>query len=83
MGVLIKGDPRQERLYTMKEISQASGIKVPTLQRRRMAMGMPASEGGYTYEQALQLIRRPLLRKQTKPENVARLRRQLEKDGML
>lgn len=67
----------------MMEISKASGIKVATLQRRRAVLGIPASGGGYTYAQALELIRKPVLRKVTNTDNVELLRRELKKDGML
>ena len=37
---------REETLYTMKEISTATGIKVNTLQARRKRLGIEANRGG-------------------------------------
>lgn len=83
MGVLIEGDPRRNdgRLYTMGEISKATGIKVQTLQRRRLVAGIPAS-GAYPYSVALQLIK-PVKRKKAMPDNVDRLKKRLKDDGMI
>lgn len=84
MGVLIEGDPRRkkDRLYTMGEISEATGIKKATLHQRRKSLGIPAS-GAYPYAVVLQLIRRPVLRKAGSPDNVNRLRKQLQDNGMI
>lgn len=83
MGVLIKGEP-QETLYSMEEISLASGINKSTLRARRVRLGFEATRHGYPYAQVLQMVR-----KREKPHNtpdarrVEKLRGLLKKDGML
>ena len=83
MGALIEGDPRRKdgRLYTMGEISRATGIKTATLQARRKRMGIPPT-GAYPYNVVRQLIR-PVMRKEPREGNVDRLKKQLKEDGML
>lgn len=82
MGQLIKGDPREERLYSMEEISLASGIKKSTLRARRERLGFEATRRGYPYAQVLEMIR-----KHEKPYNapdarrVEELRQLLKRDG--
>lgn len=84
MGALIEGDPRgRGRLYSIKEISLATGIKPATLQQRRKRMGIPPHRTGYPLDIVKQLIKRPVKKCVTKPENVAALKAQLQRDGML
>lgn len=83
MGALILGDPREKRRYSIAEISQATGIKAATLQRRRAKLGIPADGVGYSYEQILQIIKKPTMKKVPSAEAVARLRAQLKTDGMI
>lgn len=84
MGALIEGDPRgRGRLYSIKEISLATGIKPATLQRRRTVAGIPASRVGYPIDIVKQLVKRPVKKCVTKKENVAALKAQLQRDGML
>lgn len=84
MGALIEGDPRgRQRLYSIKEISLATGIKPATLQRRRTVAGIPASRVGYPIDVVKQLVKRPVKKCVTKKENVAALKAQLQRDGML
>ena len=85
MGALIEGDPRQQgRLYTMGEIAQASGIKPATLQRRRQHLGIPPAAKGYTYEQARQMITKPVrVVRKPDPDRVSRLRAALRNDGLV
>lgn len=86
MGILIEGDPRPQsgRLYTIGEIAQASGIKTATLTRRRKILGIAASPRGYTYEQAKQMILKPVaVKRRPDAERVNRLKKQLQNDGLL
>lgn len=83
MGALILGDPREKRRYSMAEIIQVTGIKAATLHRRRSVLGIPADGTGYTYEQVLQIIRKPAMKKRPNADNVARLRQLLKNDGMI
>ena len=85
MGLLIMGDPRgNEKLYSMEEISLASGIKKSTLRARRERLGYVADRRGYSYDQVLEMIR-----KREKPHNapdarrVDELRKLLKRDGMI
>lgn len=81
---MIEGDPRgRQRLYSIKEISLATGIKPATLQRRRTVAGIPASRVGYPIDVVKQLVKRPVKKCVTKKENVAALKAQLQRDGML
>lgn len=74
---------RAEETYSMKEISVASGIPVPTLNSRRKRMGMEAPKGdeGYTLEQAKQLIRRPQRGRPYSQHKANRLKQRLQNDG--
>lgn len=46
----------RDHRYTIKEISEASGISVTTLYCRKRSMGIPMTREGLTYEDALRLI---------------------------
>lgn len=86
MGVIIEGDPRQrERLYTMAEISEVCGVNGHTLRSRARRLGIICDKGGFTYQEALQMMKTPKrVRGQRKrPEAVEQLKRQLKKDGYL
>lgn len=84
MGALIEGDPRgRGRLYSIKEISLATGIKPATLQQRRKRMGIPPYRTGYPLDIVKQLVKKPVKKCVTKKENVAALKAQLQRDGML
>ena len=84
MGILIEGKPnKEERLYSLGEISLASGIKPATLQRRRRVLGIPTNLGGYTYAQVIQMVKSPVRRKKISSTNIDRLKSQLNRDGFL
>lgn len=72
---------QEEKRYSIGEISLATGIKAATLQGRRKRLGIP-SGGGYTLEQAKQMIRRPPARRISK-RNADQLRAQLLNDGAI
>ena len=84
MGVLIEGDPRRERTYTIAEVSAATGIRRNTLHTRRALLKIPAS-GTYTYDQIKRIVnvKHPGRRVKTLQSNVDRLKKQLKEDGML
>lgn len=73
---------REEKLYTMKEISMASGIDTKILQFRRRRRKIPAGKGGYTLEEAKQMIKRPVFRPASE-KNAKELRARLLNDGAL
>lgn len=83
MGQLIKGDPRGERLYSMEEISQASGINKHTLRARRERLGYEPTRRGYTYSQVVEMIKKPKVHNAPDARRVEELRGLLKKDGML
>ena len=83
MGQLIKGDPRGEKLYSMEEISRASGINKHTLRARRERLGYDATRRGYSYAQVMEMIKKPKVHNAPDARRVEELRRQLEKDGIL
>ena len=75
---------REEELYTIKEISVATGIKWNTLQTRRKRLGIEANRKGYTLAQAKQMIKRPPhYRKQFSQRKADELRQMLKNDGAL
>ena len=75
---------REETLYTMKEISTATGIKVNTLQGRRKRLGIEANRGGYPLAAVKRTIKKPPQKKavfsQRKDDA---LRQMLKNDGAL
>ena len=75
--------PNHDETYTIKEISVASGIPVPTLNSRRKRMGMEAPKDGegYTLEQAKALIKRPQRGRPFSQQKANRLRQRLQNDG--
>lgn len=81
MGQLIMGDPRSEKLYSMEEISLATGIKKSTLRSRREKLGYEATRTGYTYAQIIQMMQRPKPHNAPKMRNVEELKERLKKDG--
>jgi len=75
---------RAEKLYTIKEISVATGIKWNTLQTRRKKLGIEANRKGYTLAQVKQMIKRPPhYRKQFSQRKADELRQTLKNDGAL
>ena len=81
MGQLIMGDPRGETLYSMEEISLATGIKKSTLRSRREKLGYEATRTGYTYAQVIKMMQRPKPHNAPKALHVAELKERLKKDG--
>ena len=80
----------REAKYTIKEIAEASGINVKTLNsraKRLRAMGafpkiMNRSVAFYTYDQAKELIRKPKqMRCAVRPTFVDQLKMKLKNDG--
>lgn len=80
MGALVRGKPEEQK-WTMGEISEVSGIKQSTLQHRRRLLGIPSKQGGYTYEQAKALMRKPIDVRKPSRSRMDRLRQQLRDDG--
>jgi len=74
---------REERLFTLKEISVATGLNKQTINSRRIKAGIPSNNSGYTYEQAKILAKRPPIKRALKKENVSYLKRKLIDDGLL
>lgn len=86
MGQIILGDPREpERLYTMKEISESTGIHIGTLRSRARRLGIATDKGGFTYQETIDMIRPPKKRRgqRARPDMIDHLKRQLKKDGYL
>lgn len=83
MGQLIKGDPRGETLYSMEEISRVTGIKKHTLRSRRLRLGIEATRKGYTYQQIVQMIRKPKVHNAPDSRRMDELASALKKDGFL
>lgn len=87
MGALIKGDPRGETLYTIREIAQATGMKEDMLHSRRRSWGIPNAReqhrAGYTYEEVQQMIQKPRNRqnREYSKARAAELARRLKTDG--
>lgn len=72
----------EEKLYTIKEITLATGISAKTLHNRRRARNIPANRGGYTLSEVKQIIKRPTRRKASN-QNARELRARLLNDGAL
>ena len=85
MGQIILGDPRDERLYTIKEISESVGIPIGTLRCRARRLGIAMDKGGFAYPEVLTMIRPPQKRRgqRARPDMIDHLKRQLKKDGYL
>lgn len=75
----------RDHRYTVKEISQASGISVSTLYTRKKSMGVTMTRDGLTYEDALRLIAGNTRHKCSRAPDarrVAELRLRLRNDGI-
>ena len=77
--------PGEEILYTMKEIAEATGIKVSTLTGRRRRLGIQSNKGGYTLAEVKKIIKRPPNAGNHKfsQRRADHLRRQLQTDGAI
>lgn len=71
-----------EKLYTIKEISLATGINTKTLHSRRHERGITANRGGYTLDEIKIILKRPTRRKASS-KNARELRARLLNDGAL
>lgn len=70
--------------YTMKEIAEATGIKVSTLTGRRRRLGIESGNGGYTLEEVKRIIKRPPKSgHQYSKQRAALLRHKLQTDGAI
>ena len=75
---------KAQELYTMKEISEATGIGVHTLQGRRKRLGIQGSKGGYTMDEVKRIIKKPPgYRRKWSAKRAALLRAQLRNDGAI
>lgn len=74
---------RVEEVYTLAEIAMATGINQGTLASRRKRLGIQADRGGYTLEQAKQLVKKPPRKRKANPRTAERLRAKLKNDGYL
>lgn len=72
----------EEKLYTIKELSLATGMNVKTLHSRRKERGVAANRGGYTLDEIKIILKRPTRRKATN-KNARELRARLLNDGAL
>ena len=74
----------EEIRYTMKEIAEATGIKVTTLAGRRRRLNIEVGKGGYTLAEVKQIIRRPpnATRRFSK-QKANQLRQKLQTDGAI
>lgn len=75
---------KSEPLYTMKEISEATGLGVHTLHGRRKRLNIPANKGGYTMDEVKQIIKKPPgYRRKWSRKRADVLRAQLRNDGAI
>lgn len=67
--------------YTMKEISEASGISRATLDSRRRRLGIQSQNGGYTLAETKQILRRRRPGRAYSQAKANQLRQKLQNDG--
>ena len=74
---------KPETLYTLKEISIASGIKQGTINTRRQRLKLESNKGGYTYAEVKMLIKKRPLGNRHDPRKTDALRTMLKNDGAI
>ncbi len=78
-----EGEMREEKLYKVKEISLATGIKTGTLYSRIDSRHIPRNKDGYTYEQVKIIVKRPRTKRKADRKNVETLQLSQKNDGYL
>ncbi|MBO4794311.1 MAG: hypothetical protein J5556_07090 [Deltaproteobacteria bacterium] len=73
----------EEKLYKMREIAEATGIKHGTLESRRRKQGIPGNDKGYTLDQVKRMIKRPQNHRQFSMKKAMELRQILKNDGAI
>lgn len=75
---------QEDTRYSLREISEATGINRGTLNSRRKRLGLPGNRGGYTLDEVKQMVKRPCcVRRPYDPRRAAMLRNKLTNDGLL
>ena len=83
MGVLIKGDPRQEILFKPKEIAAALGWPIGRVHQIRKELEIEASMKGYTYVNIKRMAQYKPISNLTPEQKTEILMEKLKKDGFI
>lgn len=81
MGVLIKGDPRQEILFSPKEIAAALRWPIGRVHQVRKELEINPSRKGYTYEDIKRMAQYKPISSLTPEQKIEILAEKLRKDG--
>ncbi len=75
---------QEDMRFTIREISEATGINRGTLNSRRKKLDIPGNRGGYTLDEVKQMVKRPCcVRRPYDPRRAAILKARLTNDGAL
>ena len=83
MGILIKGDPRQEILFKPKEIAAAMGWPVTRVNSIRKELEIEPSMKGYNYEDIKRMAQYRPTGSLTPEQRTEILKDKLRKDGFI